>query len=44
MTSWTYRKGLHDVGNGLFAYLQPDGGQREISINSANGAQEPTGR
>ncbi len=23
---WTYRKGLHDVGNGVFAYLQPDGG------------------
>ncbi len=23
---WTYRKGLHDVGNGVYAYLQPDGG------------------
>ena len=23
---WTYAKGLHDIGNGLFAYLQPDGG------------------
>ena len=23
---WTYQKGLHDIGNGLFAYLQPDGG------------------
>ena len=23
---WTYRRGLHDVGNGVFAYLQPDGG------------------
>ncbi len=23
---WTYRKGLQDVGNGVFAYLQPDGG------------------
>ncbi len=26
MTNWTYAKGLHDVGNGVFAYLQPDGG------------------
>ena len=26
MTRWRYRKGLHDVGNGVFAYLQPDGG------------------
>ncbi len=26
MTAWTYRKGLHDVGDGVFAYLQPDGG------------------
>ncbi|MEO0436389.1 MAG: MBL fold metallo-hydrolase [Pseudomonadota bacterium] len=24
--SWTYQKGLHDVGNGIYAYLQPDGG------------------
>ncbi len=24
--TWTYRKGLHDVGDGVFAYLQPDGG------------------
>jgi len=23
---WTYRKGLHDLGGGLWAYLQPDGG------------------
>ena len=23
---WTYTKGLKDIGNGLFAYLQPDGG------------------
>ena len=23
---WTYKKGLHDLGNGLFAWLQPDGG------------------
>jgi len=22
---WTYTKGLHDIGNGLYAYLQPDG-------------------
>ena len=22
---WTYRKGLHDLGNGAWAYLQPDG-------------------
>ncbi len=26
MTDWSYRKGLHDVGSGVFAYLQPDGG------------------
>lgn len=26
MTGWTYRKGLHDLGDGVFAYLQPDGG------------------
>lgn len=25
MAGWTYRKGLHDLGNGCFAYLQPDG-------------------
>ena len=24
--NWTYKKGLHQVGNGQFAYLQPDGG------------------
>ncbi|MEM9670382.1 MAG: MBL fold metallo-hydrolase [Pseudomonadota bacterium] len=23
---WTFEKGLHELGNGLFAYLQPDGG------------------
>ncbi len=23
---WTYTLGLHDVGNGCFAYIQPDGG------------------
>ncbi|MEO1028486.1 MAG: MBL fold metallo-hydrolase [Pseudomonadota bacterium] len=23
---WTYEKGLKDIGNGLFAWLQPDGG------------------
>ena len=26
MTKWQYTKGLHDLGNGCFAYLQPDGG------------------
>jgi cyclase len=25
MPGWTYKKGLHDLGNGCFAYLQPDG-------------------
>lgn len=25
MTNWTYKKGLHDLGNGSFAWLQPDG-------------------
>jgi len=26
MTNWTYTKGLHDVGNGCWAWLLPDGG------------------
>ncbi len=26
MTHRTFTKGLHDIGNGVFAYLQPDGG------------------
>jgi hypothetical protein len=26
MTDSDYTRGLHDVGNGLYAYLQPDGG------------------
>ena len=26
MARFSYRKGLHDLGNGCFAYLQPDGG------------------
>lgn len=25
MNDWTYKKGLHDLGNGIYAYLQPDG-------------------
>jgi len=25
MGKWPYRKGLHDIGNGCYAYLQPDG-------------------
>jgi glyoxylase-like metal-dependent hydrolase (beta-lactamase superfamily II) len=25
MTTWTYTKGLHEIGNGIYAYLQPDG-------------------
>ena len=25
MARWQYTKGLHDIGNGLFAYLLPDG-------------------
>ena len=25
MSKWEYRKGLHDLGNGIYAYLQPDG-------------------
>lgn len=25
MQKWQYRKGLHDIGNGCYAYLQPDG-------------------
>lgn len=26
MSKWEYTKGLHEVGNGLYAYLLPDGG------------------
>ena len=26
MNKWQYKKGLHDLGNGLYGYLQPDGG------------------
>lgn len=26
MSKWTFTKGLHDFGNGCFAYLQPTGG------------------
>ena len=26
MSAWSYRKGLHEIGNGSFAWLQPDGG------------------
>ncbi len=26
MASWQFTKGLHDLGNGAWAYLQPDGG------------------
>ena len=26
MTNWTYAKGLHDIGNGCWAWLLPDGG------------------
>jgi glyoxylase-like metal-dependent hydrolase (beta-lactamase superfamily II) len=26
MSKWTYTKGLHDLGNSVYAYLQPDGG------------------
>lgn len=25
MVEWEYTKGLHDLGNGIYAYLQPDG-------------------
>ena len=25
MSKWQYSKGLHDLGNGLYAYLQPEG-------------------
>ena len=24
-SKWAYTKGLHDLGNGCYAYLQPDG-------------------
>lgn len=26
MSTWPYTKGLHDIGNGVFVYLLPDGG------------------
>ncbi|HEY6540989.1 MAG TPA: hypothetical protein VIZ18_08635, partial [Ktedonobacteraceae bacterium] len=25
MSGWQYSRGLHDLGNGIYAYLQPDG-------------------
>ncbi len=25
MSKWSYTKGLHDLGNSVYAYLQPDG-------------------
>src|SRR5260221_910571 len=25
MSNWSYTKGLHDLGNSVYAYLQPDG-------------------
>src|SRR5260370_35237279 len=25
MSSWQYSRGLHDLGNNIYAYLQPDG-------------------
>jgi hypothetical protein len=25
VTRWAYQKGLHDLGNGCYAWLQPDG-------------------
>ncbi len=25
MTAWNYQKGLHETGNGIYSYLQPDG-------------------
>ena len=25
MSTWSYTKGLHDLGNSVYAYLQPDG-------------------
>ena len=25
MNKWSYTKGLHDLGNSVYAYLQPDG-------------------
>jgi cyclase len=25
MARWRYTKGLHELGNGCYAYLQPDG-------------------
>ena len=26
MNAWSYTRGLHDLGNSVYAYLQPDGG------------------
>ena len=26
VTTWNYQKGLHETGNGIYSYLQPDGG------------------
>jgi len=39
MTSWAYTKGLHDLGDGCYAYLQPDGswGWSNAGLVTANG-------
>jgi len=26
MANWPFRQGIHDIGNGLYGYVQPDGG------------------
>ena len=33
MAKWHYTKGLHDIGNGCYAWLQPDGGWGWIAVS-----------
>jgi cyclase len=31
MAEWAFSKGLHDIGNGCFAYVQPAGGTAQTN-------------
>ena len=34
MSKWQYTTGLHEIGNGIYAYLQPDGSWgRAVSVH-----------
>ena len=45
MTRWPFAKGLHDLGNGCFAYLQPDGSWGWSNAGLiADSRRDPAGR